>query len=68
MFKNCLVPLKRTIDYKVKARILTDKSGIESQGVKFATNPFCEISLEEALRMKEKGLLQKITAVTIGPD
>lgn len=68
MFKNCLVPLKKTIDYRVKPRIIQNNSGIDSQGLKYGINPFCEISLEESLRMKEKGWIKSITAVTIGDD
>lgn len=64
-----LVPVKRVIDYAIKPRINKAHTGVETKGVKFSINPFCDIALEEALRIKEgnKGLVEKIHAVSIGP-
>lgn len=63
---KALVGVKRVIDHTVKIRVKSDKSGVEKNSVKFAINPFCEIAVEEAIRMKEKGLLTHVTAVSIG--
>lgn len=64
-----LVPVKRVIDYAIKPRINKAGTGVETKGVKFSMNPFCDIALEESLRIKEanKGLVEKIHAVSIGP-
>jgi len=62
-----LVPVKRAVDYNVKIRIKPDQSGIELANVKMSMNPFDEIAVEEAVRMKEKGLAKEIVVVTIGP-
>lgn len=64
-----LVPVKRVIDYAIKPRINKTLTGVETKGVKFSINPFCDIALEESLRIKEvhKGLVEKIHAVSIGP-
>ncbi|CAI0458010.1 unnamed protein product, partial [Linum tenue] len=62
-----MVAVKRVIDYAVKIRVKPDKSGVETQNVKMSMNPFCEIALEEALRIKEAGLASEVVAVTIGP-
>ncbi len=47
---------------------MADKSGVDFSGVKFGTNPFCEIALEESLRMKERGWVEKVTAVSLGGE
>ena len=52
--RRVLVPIKRVIDYKVKIRVKSDFSGVEKQGMKMSMNPFCEIALEEAIKLKEK--------------
>jgi electron transfer flavoprotein beta subunit len=62
-----LVPVKRAIDYNVKVRVKSDQSGIDLANVKMSMNPFCEIAVEEAVRIKEKGLAEEIVAVSIGP-
>lgn len=63
---NILVPIKRVIDYNVKIRVKDDLSGVVTDNVKMSPNPFDEIALEEALRLKEKGFADAITAITIG--
>src|SRR5918996_2403429 len=62
-----LVPVKRVIDYNVKARVKPDQTGIDLANVKMSMNPFDEISVEEAVRLKEKGVVTEIVAVSIGP-
>ncbi|EKX34445.1 hypothetical protein GUITHDRAFT_98076 [Guillardia theta CCMP2712] len=64
---RALVGVKRVIDYAVKVRVKGDGSGVETAGVKMSMNPFCEIAVEEAVRLKEKGILKEIIAVSIGP-
>ena len=66
--KNIIVGLKRVIDYNVRVRVKSDQSGVEKDGVKMSINPFDEIALEEALRIKEKGLVDEIVVVSIGSD
>jgi electron transfer flavoprotein beta subunit len=61
-----LVPVKRVVDYNVKVRVKTDGSGVETAGVKMSMNPFDEISIEEAVRLKEKGVATEIVAVSLG--
>ena len=61
-----LVPVKRVVDYNVKVRVKADGSGVETQGVKMSMNPFDEIAVEEAVRLKEKGLATEIVAVSMG--
>ena len=61
-----LVPVKRVVDYNVKVRVKADGSGVETQGVKMSMNPFDEIAVEEAVRLKEKGLATEIIAVSMG--
>src|SRR6188768_148832 len=61
-----LVPVKRVIDYNVKARVKPDQSGVDLANVKMAMNPFDEIAVEEAVRLKEKGVAEEIVAVSIG--
>ena len=66
--KKIIVGLKRVIDYNVRVRVKSDQSGVEIDGVKMSINPFDEIALEEALRIKEKGLVEEIVVVSIGSD
>src|SRR5277367_2038927 len=61
-----LVPVKRVVDYNVKVRVKADGSGIETAGVKMSMNPFDEIAVEEAVRLKEKGVVTEIVAVSLG--
>ena len=62
-----LVPVKRVLDYNVKPRVKSDQSGMDLANLKMAMNPFCEIAVEEAVRMKEKGIADEVIAVSIGP-
>ena len=62
-----LVPVKRVLDANVKARVKSDQSGVDLANVKMAMNPFDEIAVEEATRLKEKGIATEIIAVSIGP-
>lgn len=62
-----LVPIKRVIDYNVKVRVKADNSGVDLANVKMAMNPFCEIAVEEAVRLKEKGVATEVIAVSVGP-
>ena len=62
-----LVPVKRVLDYNVKARVKPDQSGVDLSNVKMAMNPFCEIAVEEAVRLKEKGAAEEVVVVSIGP-
>ncbi len=62
-----LVPVKRVVDYNVKVRVKSDKSGVELDNVKMSMNPFDEIAVEEALRLKEKGIVTEVIAISIGP-
>jgi len=61
-----LVPVKRVVDYNVKVRVKADGSGIETAGVKMSMNPFDEIAVEEAVRLKEKGVATEVIAVSLG--
>ncbi|MGI4977094.1 MAG: electron transfer flavoprotein subunit beta/FixA family protein [Janthinobacterium lividum] len=61
-----LVPVKRVIDYNVKVRVKADGSGVETAGVKMSMNPFDEIAVEEAVRLKERGVATEIVVVSIG--
>ena len=61
-----LVPIKRVVDYNVKVRVKADNSDVDLANVKMAMNPFCEIAVEEAVRLKEKGVVTEIVAVTVG--
>ena len=63
-----LVPVKRVIDYNVKVRVKSDGSGVELANVKMSVNPFDEIAVEEAVRLKEAGTATEVIAVTIGPE
>jgi electron transfer flavoprotein beta subunit len=62
-----LVPVKRVIDYNVKARVKPDQTGVDLANVKMSMNPFCEIAVEEAVRLKEKGAASEVVAVSVGP-
>ena len=61
-----LVPVKRVIDYNVKVRVKADQTGVDLANVKMALNPFCEIAVEEAVRLKEAGVATEVVAVSIG--
>jgi electron transfer flavoprotein beta subunit len=65
--KRILVGIKRVVDYNVRIRVKPDGSGVITDGVKMSINPFDEIALEEALRIKERGGAEEIVAVTVGP-
>ena len=62
-----LVPVKRVIDYNVKVRVKADQTGVDLANVKMSMNPFDEIAVEEAVRLKEKGKASEVVAVSIGP-
>ena len=62
-----LVPVKRVVDYNVKVRVKSDGSGVETANVKMSMNPFDEIAVEEAVRLKERGIASEIVAVSVGP-
>ena len=62
-----LVAVKRVVDYNVKVRVKADNSGVDLANVKMSMNPFCEIAVEEAVRLKEKGVASEIVVVSIGP-
>jgi electron transfer flavoprotein beta subunit len=62
-----LVPVKRVIDYNVKIRVKPDGSGVDMANVKMSMNPFDEIAVEEAVRLKEKGQITEVIAVSVGP-
>ncbi|MEM1021209.1 MAG: electron transfer flavoprotein subunit beta/FixA family protein [Sphingomonadales bacterium] len=62
-----LVPVKRVVDYNVKVRVKADQSGVELANVKMSMNPFDEIAVEEAVRLKEKGAATEIVLVSVGP-
>ena len=61
-----LVPVKRVIDYNVRPRVKPDGSGVDLANVKMSMNPFDEIAVEEAIRLKEKGVATEVVAVSIG--
>jgi electron transfer flavoprotein beta subunit len=63
-----LVPVKRVVDYNVKIRVKSDGSGVELANVKMSMNPFDEIAVEEAIRLKEAGKVEEIVAVSVGPQ
>ncbi|MCU0758387.1 MAG: electron transfer flavoprotein subunit beta/FixA family protein [Steroidobacteraceae bacterium] len=65
--KRILVSIKRVVDYNVRIRVKPDGTGVVTDGVKMSINPFDEIALEEALRIKEKGLAEEVVVATIGP-
>src|SRR5476649_1792346 len=62
-----LVAVKRVVDYNVKVRVKADNSGVDLANVKMSMNPFCEIAVEEAVRLKEKGIATEIVVVSVGP-
>ena len=62
-----LVAVKRVVDYNVKVRVKADATGVDLANVKMSMNPFCEIGVEEAIRLKEKGIATEVVAVSIGP-
>ncbi|NEX93497.1 electron transfer flavoprotein subunit beta/FixA family protein [Caulobacter sp. 17J65-9] len=62
-----LVPVKRVIDFNVKVRVKPDQSGVDLANVKMSMNPFDEIAVEEAVRLKEKGVVSEIVVVSVGP-
>merc|ERR1712216_199018 len=62
-----LVGVKRVIGYAVKIRVKPDKTGVETANVKMSMNPFCEIAMEQAVRMKEAGTATEVVAVSVGP-
>merc|ERR1711907_548927 len=62
-----LVGVKRVIDYAVKIRVKPDKMGVETANVKMSMNPFCEIAMEQAVRMKETGTATEVVAISVGP-
>ncbi|MGB5133230.1 MAG: electron transfer flavoprotein subunit beta/FixA family protein [Steroidobacteraceae bacterium] len=66
--RRILVGIKRVIDYNVRVRVRPDGSGVMTDGVKMSINPFDEIALEEALRIKERGETDEVVAVSLGPD
>jgi electron transfer flavoprotein beta subunit len=61
-----LVPVKRVVDYNVKIRVKSDNSGVDLNNVKMSVNPFCEIAIEEAVRLKEAGVATEVVAVSVG--
>ncbi|TNE61774.1 MAG: electron transfer flavoprotein subunit beta/FixA family protein [Alphaproteobacteria bacterium] len=62
-----MVPVKRVVDYNVKVRVKSDKTGVELANVKMSMNPFDEIAVEEAIRLKEAGKAEEIVVVSVGP-
>jgi electron transfer flavoprotein beta subunit len=64
---RALVGVKRCLDYAIKVRVNTAKTGVELKGLKQSMNPFDEIAVEEAIRMKENGKLNEVVALSIGP-
>ena len=65
--KRILVGIKRVVDYNVRIRVKPDGTGVVTDGVKMSINPFDEIALEEALRIKERGGAEEVVVATIGP-
>src|ERR671921_2678465 len=63
-----LVPVKRVVDYNVRVRVKSDQTGVDIANVKMSMNPFDEIAVEEAVRLKEKGVATEIVAVSCGPS
>ena len=63
-----LVAVKRVVDHNVKVRVKADNTGVELANVKMSMNPFCEIGVEEAIRLKEKGVASEVIAVSVGPS
>jgi len=67
MSLKVLVPVKRVVDHAVRVRVNAAKNAVDLTGVKMSLNPFCEIAIEEATKLKEAGLVKEVVAVTIGP-
>ena len=65
--RRIMVGVKRVVDYNVRVRVKPENTGVSTEGVKMSLNPFDEVALEEALRIKEKGLADEVLAVSIGP-
>ena len=65
---KALVAVKRVIDYNVKIRVKQDNSGVEKENVKMSMNPFDEIAVEEAIRLKEKNIVDEVVIVSIGME
>src|SRR5260370_759039 len=63
-----LVPVKRVIDFNVAVRVKADRTGVDLNNVKMSINPFDEIAVEEAVRLKEKGKASEIVAISVGPQ
>ena len=63
-----LVAVKRVVDYNVKIRVKQDKTGVEKENIKMSMNPFDEIAVEEAIRLKEKNIADEILIISIGSD
>src|SRR5947199_9859926 len=63
---KALVAVKRVVDYNVKIRVKADKTGVELANVKMSMNPFDELAVEEALRLREKGTVSEVIAVSVG--
>ena len=63
-----LVPIKRVVDYNVKVRVKPDNSGVDLNNVKMSVNPFCEIAVEEAVRLNESGQASEVVVLTVGGD
>lgn len=63
---KALVGVKRVLDYAIKVRVNTQKTAVDLQGLKMSMNPFDEIAIEEALRMREAGKVKEVIAITIG--
>ena len=62
-----LVPVKRVVDFNAKVRVKPDGSGVDLSNVKMSINPFDEIAVEEAVRLKEKGVASEVVCISIGP-
>ena len=60
-----IVPVKRVVDYNVKVRVKPDNTGVDLSNVKMSVNPFCEIGIEEAVRLKEAGIAEEVIAVSV---
>jgi hypothetical protein len=65
---RAIVAVKRVVDYAVKVRVNSNKTGIDLNNVKMSMNPFCEIAIEEAVKLKEAGHISELIAVSCGPD
>ena len=63
---KALVGVKRVLDYSIKVRVNPQKTAVDLQGLKMSMNPFCEIAVEEALKLREAGKVKEVVALTIG--